>query len=283
MDHKNMPPPFPPIPPIQFPNPPNDIPQGPRPTLSPREALIDEVKIYLGNEIIDLELDPKHYNFAVTHAFGRYRQRSGNALEESFLFLDVQPDVAIYTLPDEVQEVRSIYRRSIGGSAGGAAIDPFSLAWTNSIYMVQNPGGLGGSGAGQLATYDFAMQYQSLVGRMFGRDIMFTFDSALKRLTLHRRITNVEQIAVHIYNSRPESVLLMDAYARPWLRDWAVAVCKQIMGEARSKFGNIAGPQGGVSLNGTELKTEAKAEMERLDNEITQFVEQHIGYPFIVG
>ncbi len=146
-----------------------------------------------------------------------------------------------------------------------------------------NPGGLGGSGAGQLATYDFAMQYQSLVGRMFGRDIMYTWDTALKRLTLHRRITNVEQIAIHIYNARPESVLLADVYARPWLRDWSVAVCKQIMGEARSKFGNIAGPQGGITLNGPELKAESKAEMERLDNEITQFVEQHDGYPIVIG
>src|SRR3954454_8937956 len=102
-------------------------------TISPRQSLIDEVMLYLGHGIIDLELDPAHANFAVTAAFSRYRQRSGNAIEESFLFLDVQPEVATYTLPDAVQEVRSIYRRSIGGSAGGAAIDPFSLAFTNNI------------------------------------------------------------------------------------------------------------------------------------------------------
>lgn len=252
-------------------------------TVSPRQRLIDEVFLYLGHGIIDLELDPAHADFAVTAAFSRYRQRSGNAIEESFLFLDLQPDVATYTLPDEVQEVRSIYRRSIGGSAGGAAIDPFSLAFTNSLYMIQNPGGLGGSGAGMLATYDFAMQYQSLIGRMFGRDIMYTWDTAQKKLTLHRRMSNVEQIAIHIYNARPENVLLMDVYARPWLRDWAVAVCKQIMGEARSKFSSLAGPQGGITLNGDALKTESKAEMERLDNEITQFVDQHDGMPFVIG
>ena len=148
--------------------------------------------------------------------------------------------------------------------------------------MVGNPGGLGG-GSGTLATYDFAMQFQSLVGRMFGRDIMFTWDTGLKKLTLHRRITSVEQIAIHIYNARPETVLLADVYARPWIRDWTVAVCKQIIGEARSKFSSIAGPQGGITLNGDALKTEAKAEMERLDNEITQFIDQHEGWPLVIG
>ena len=251
--------------------------------LSAREEILQEVKLYLGNGIVDLELDAVHFNFAVTAAFARYRQRSGNAIEESFLFLDVQPDVATYTLPNEVQEVRSIYRRSIGGNAGGASIDPFSLGATNSLYMLQNPGGLGGGGSGTLATYDFAMQFQSLAGRMFGRDVMYTYDTSQKRLTLHRRFTAVEQISIHIFNARPESVLLNDVYARPWLRDWSIAVCKQIMGEARSKFGNIAGPQGGITLNGDALKNEAKAEMERLDNEITQFVDQHDGMPFVIG
>ena len=94
-------------------------------TVSPRQRLLQEVTLYLGGSIVDLELDPAHFEFAMTVAFDRYRQRSGNAIEESFLFLDVQPDVATYTLPDEVQEVRSIYRRSIGGAACGASQDPF--------------------------------------------------------------------------------------------------------------------------------------------------------------
>jgi len=253
------------------------------PNLSARQSLINEVKLQLGFKIIDLELEPEHYEFAVTNAFSRYRQRSSNAMEESFLFLDLQPDVQTYTLPDEVQEVRSIYRRTIGGSAGGASIDPFSLGWINSLYLLSNPGGLGGTGSGQLATYDFATQFQSLAARMFGREVMYTWDASQKKLTLHRKFTTVEQIAIHIYNARPESVLIADPYAKPWLRDWSVAVCKQIMGEARSKFSTIAGPQGGITLNGEALKSEAKEMMERLDNDITQLIDAHEGWGIIIG
>jgi len=56
-----------------------------------------------------------------------------------------------------------------------------------------------------------------------------------------------------------------------------------MLGEARSKFSTIAGPQGGFSLNGDALKTEARAEFDRLDLELTNFVDQHIGWPMACG
>ena len=41
-----------------------------------------------------------------------------------------------------------------------------------------------------------------------------------------------------------------------------------MLGEARSKFATIAGPQGGSTLNGDALKAEAQADMEKLDAEV---------------
>lgn len=253
------------------------------PELSTRQQFLREVRLLLGDGLITLELDPEHFDVAFDVALSRYRQRSGNAMEEAFLFLDIQPDTAVYRLPDDVQEVRSIYRRTIGGTSGGAAVDPFSLAFTNNIYMIQNPGALGSTGSGMLATYDFAMQYQSLIGRMFGREVMYIWDPATKRLTLERKFSATEQVALHVYNVRPETVLLTDPYARPWLRDYTMAWCKQMMGEARSKFSTIAGPQGGFTLNGDMMKNEAKAEMERLEQELKDLVDQHIGWPVVIG
>lgn len=252
--------------------------------MSERANLIKEIKLRLGFGIVDLELDPEHFDLAVTMSLDRYRQRSGNSLEESFIFLDIQPDVSTYTLPNEVQVVRSVYRRTMGGSAGGASIDPFSLAFTNNIYMIQNPGQLGGSGSGTLATYDFAMQFQELAGRMFGRDVMFTWDASTKKLVLERRFGAMEQVALHVYNLRPEDVILGDIYARPWIRDYSVAMSKMIIGEARQKFsGGLGGPQGGVSLNGDAMKAEAKEEMDRLEEEIKTFVDSKDSMPFLIG
>lgn len=251
-------------------------------TITARQQLIEEMQILLGGTIVDVELEDKEYNMAITLTLDRYRQRSGNSVEESFIFLDVQPDVAQYTLPGEVQDVRSVLRR-VNGSSGGSTIDPFSLAFTNNIYMIQNPAQLGGTGAGTLATYDFAMQYQNLVGRMFGRDVTFNFDPVSKRITFHRRFGAVEQLALHCYNARPEEVLLRDVYARPWLRSYAVAQAKKILGQGRGKFASLAGPQGGITLNGDALKQEAEAEIEKLELELTNLVDQDTGYGFIIG
>ena len=134
----------------------------------------------------------------------RYRQRSGNALEESFLFIDVQPDNSSYTLPNEVQEIRAVYRKTIGSSTGsGAAVDPFSLGFTNNIYMMQGGGGMGGGGTGSLATYDLAMGYQNLVGRMFGREILYTWNAASKVILFERKFSGTEQIGLHVYMTKP--------------------------------------------------------------------------------
>lgn len=234
--------------------------------------------------MVDIELDPPHYDVAIDMAIDRYRQRSGNSLEESFLFLDVQPEVSVYTLPDDVQEVRDIYRRTMGGSAGtGAQIDPFSLAFTTNMYMISNPSGTGG-GPGSLALYDFAAQYQELLGRMFGRDVMFTWNRSTKKLLLQRRFVGPEEIVLHVYNQRPEEVLLNDPLAKPWLRDYALAKCKLMLGEAYSKFSSgLAGPQGGVTLKGDALKAEGNADLERLEAEVQALIDGSEGYGFIIG
>ena len=141
-------------------------------TATPKTKLLDEVRLRLGGGMVDLYLDPGHYDLAFEMAIDRYRQRSANAVEESFLFLDTQPDVAVYTLPSEVEDVLMIYRRNLGATAGGgSAIDPFSLAFTNNLYMIGNPGGLGGGGTGFLALYELSSSFQKLAGRMFGQDL----------------------------------------------------------------------------------------------------------------
>jgi hypothetical protein len=231
--------------------------------------------------MITLELEESDYKEAVDFALARYRQRSNNAVEESFLFLDVQPEVQTYTLPPEVQEVRGLYRQNILGAVGGGAqIDPFSLGWQNYLMAGISPSNMGGGGSGNLAVYDSAQQFLSLAGRMFGRDLAYVWNAASKKLLFKRRFYTIEQVAVHIYNTRPEEQLFIDPYALPWLRDYSVAQCKLFLGEGRGKYQSLGGPQGAVNLNGEAMKTEATAEMERLEKEIDMLVDSHEGWPF---
>ena len=83
-----------------------------------KQEVFDYVNAMLGGGMIDVELDPIHYETALNKALNRFRQRSDNAVEESYLFLDTIIDVNEYTLPSEVMEVRKMFRRSIGSRPG---------------------------------------------------------------------------------------------------------------------------------------------------------------------
>ena len=248
-----------------------------------RNAVFQYVKTMLGDGMIEVELDPLHYETALDKALNRYRQKSSNAVEESYLFLELIQDQNEYRLPDEVIEVREVFRRAIGSrsgiGAGGTLFEPFNLAYTNTYLM-------SGSMMGGLATYDFFAGYQKLVGRMFGSYIEFKWKPTSHILTiLQRPFAQGEQILIRAYNFRPDWVLLQDVYAKQWLKDYTLATCKQMLGQARSKFATIAGPgSGGMQLNGKDLISEAKEDFDRLEKEIVEnVVNGSAAYTFVIG
>jgi len=245
-----------------------------------KQEIFDYVHTFLGGGMIDVELDPVHYETALTKALSRFRQRSDNSVEESYLFMPTVLDQNTYTLPNEVIEVRQIFRRSIGsrsgGGDGGTLFEPFNMAYTNTYLMAS-------SNMGGLATYDMFSQYQELVGRMFGSFIEFKWNTTSKKLTLLQRPRTDETLLLYCYNYRPDSELLTDYLASQWIKDYTLASCKYMLGEARSKFATIAGPQGGSALNGDALKQEAAAEMEKLELELTMAVAGGTGYGFTIG
>ena len=245
-----------------------------------KQEIFDYVNAFLGGGMVDVELDPIHYETALTKALTRFRQRSDNSVEESYLFMNTVIDQNDYTLPNEVIEVRKLFRRSVGsrtgGGDGGTIFEPFNLAYTNT-YLLSS------SQLGGLATYDLFAQHQELVGRMFGSFIEFKWNTTTKKLTLLQRPRAEEGLLLYCYNYRPDEQLLDDYLAKQWIKDYTLASCKYILGEARSKFATIAGPQGGSTLNGDSLKAEAQAEMEKLEAEVSTAIAGGTGYGFLIG
>ncbi len=250
-------------------------------SLEERNKVFDYIRTMLADGMVEVELDPKHMEVALDRAINRFRQRSSNSVEESYMFLELVQDQNEYRLPDEVIEVRQIFRRAIGSrsgmGAGGTLFEPFNLAYTNT-YL------LSGTMMGGLATYELFAGYQKLVGRMFGSFIEYNWRQSNHTLTiLQRPFANGEQILLRTYNYRPDFVLLTDIYAKQWLYDYSLAVSKMMLGEARSKFSTIAGPQSGIQLNGTALKSEAQAEFEKLEKELDNLIPGGIPYTFVIG
>lgn len=339
-----------------------------------KKEITDYIRLRLGDGMVDVELDPEHYNVAIDKALARYRQRAGFSQEESYAFLKLTGETQEYILPKEIMEVRAVYRRGIGAVSGTTAsqFEPFASGYLNTYMLVA--GRVGG-----LVNYELFTQYQELAMRMFGGYMNFNWNRTTRKLTLIRKIpdfghkytrmqsitangtaagstitlvtedewtrievgdpitirncpvsgynnsytaasvsfdrktvtitatttlgaTNVvgfdlrktevfspetddpaETVLLWCYNIKPDSMILNDHMAYPWIQDYALAVAKDMLGQAREKFAQIAGPQGGSQLNGAALKTEAKAEMDALEEELKRFIDGSHPYTWITG
>ncbi|CAB4221289.1 hypothetical protein UFOVP1636_231 [uncultured Caudovirales phage] len=338
-----------------------------------RNEVIDYIRLRLADGIVDVELDQEHYFLAIKQALIKYRQRSQNAVEESYAFLNLLPETQEYILPSEIITVKQVFRRGIGSVTGTTAsqFEPFASGYLNT-YMLQ-AGRIGG-----LANYELFAQYQEQSMKMFGGYMNFTWNPTTKKITLIRkmpstghsyiRLTSMtanaqtvgstisivtedawdvqvgsslaisnckvagyngyyqirtvdglsktvtitavnqlqdttvttfnlrstqvwspstdvpsESVLLHTYNYKPDAMLLNDHMAYPWLQDYAYSFAKRILGEARSKFAQIAGPQGGTTLNGDALKSEALAEMEQLENDLKNYVDGGQPLTWIIG
>ena len=338
-----------------------------------RAEITDYIRMRLGDGIVDVELEKEHYEMAIKQSLIKYRQRSANAVEESYVFLDLLPETQEYILPQEIMTVRQVFRRGIGSVTGTTAsqFEPFASGFLNTYMLVA--GRVGG-----LVNYELFASYQKLAMTMFGGYMNFTYNPVTKKIILVRKVPDAghtyartqsitasgtapgstitvtctqpynvhvddtivisncpfagfngmypvetvsedaktitftayntleqtsitgfdltktrvysntvdafsESVLLWVYNSKPDQMLFNDPYAFPWLQEYAYSFAKRILGEARSKFSTIAGPQGGASLNGDALKTEAEAEMAALEQQLKDNVEGNLPLYWVTG
>ena len=245
---------------------------------SSRQDLIRDLQLRLADGIVDVELDREHYDSAIDQALNKYRQLSSGSVEESVIFIQTQDGVTEYTLPNEVIEVRRLYRRGVGSNSGtGSNFDPFDVAF-NNMYLL-NAGQIGG-----IATFDAFSQYKETIGRVFGSEYNFLWNRNTKQLKILRNVKTDEEVAVGVYNFIPEQTLLGDVYAGKWLSDYALASSKFMLGEARSKYmGGLPGAGGAITLNGEQLKADAASDIEQLHASIHNMEEVNAPLGFVIG
>ena len=243
-----------------------------------RNDIVKEIELRLGGQMVDVELDPEHYQLSIDKSLEKYRQRSENAVEENFMPLDLEVDQNRYILPDNVMEVTDIYQRASGSTSSGvgAEIEPFEAQYLNT-YLLQS------GRAGGLAVYDSLAQHHETLGRLFGAEYQFTWYRTKHQLLIHRRPKSKSTVFLHIYESRTDEDLFDDIYASPWIKDYALAQAKLMLGEARRKFSQIAGPQGGTTLNGEQLISDANNEMEALEEDLLNYKDGSAVLGVIIG
>jgi hypothetical protein len=180
-------------------------------------------------------------------------------------------------LPAEIVEVKKIHHRSFGhGISGGVDMDPFELAYANSYFFLNNH-------IGGLATFEAFAQYRESLNRVAATDIQYIWNPTTNKIKLLRRMRADEMVLMHVHLERPEEQLLVDPYLKSWMRDYTLAYCKKMLGEARSKFSSLPGAQGGVSLNGAEMKNEADVLIDKLEQDLSTYIDGSSPLGFVIG
>jgi hypothetical protein len=245
-----------------------------------KDDIIKDIETRLGGGMVDVELDSAHYDLAISQSLRKYRQRSQRGTAEKFIPLNIKIEQQEYQLPMDVVMVRDVMLRQTGtaGTSGtGVDFEPFNTMYLNNM-LLQNATNFPG-----LLNYELYADRRELLARMFGGYVTFTFSQNDKKIFLHRKFRGDDTVFVWCWVERDDEDLLTDPYASPWLRDYAYAKAKFMLGEARSKFATIAGPQGGTSLNGDALKSEAQAELDKLEEDLKTYAEGGTPLGFIIG
>jgi len=245
-----------------------------------KDELIKEIELRLGGGMVDVELDSAHYDLAIAKALRKFRQRSSRAVSEKFLKLNIQQEVQTYQLPLEVVNIRDVFLRhtgALGISSTGVDFEPFNTMYLSNMLLQSNTNFSG------LLNYELYADRRELLARMFGAYCTFTFNPGDRTLFIHRKFKADDEVYLWAFVQKADDELLNDTYGSPWIRDYAMAQAKFILGEARSKFSTIAGPQGGTSLNGDNLKSEAQAELEKLERDLDLYIDGSDPMGFIIG
>lgn len=88
---------------------------------------------------------------------------------------------------------------------------------------------------------------------------------------------SVKTSGVNNINSIPFENIPYDAInsiGKQWIRRFCLSLCKEMLGQIRSKFSQIPIPGESVQLNGTALITDARAEMKELRDELTKLLDE---------
>lgn len=237
-----------------------------------RNSLVDTVKQMLGYPQVAVELTDSQINRTITNALKVLRQKSSDvAYTRAYVPFEAHPGRQVYYLndpaagTDKIVDVLSIIRSNWMNISG---LDMYTqqLFMNNFIAPVFN-GSSGGDLLGLWEWYNFSDD----VTKLLAEEISFTFDETSRVLKTFKRHYRQHLLILEAIIERPEQALITDRFTGLWIQDYAVAECKGILGQVRSKYSTLPGANGGLALNGNELIAQSTAELEALYAQLDDF------------
>ena len=237
------------------------------------ERMFYENNTRLGGQSVDVHLEDDDFMTAWRHAVDTYRQTGSGSVYRSWAMVQLLPRVQQYILDEKVDCVIKIWRARglFGGNAGGSgAFESFGAATANTLLR----GGIGQNGAAfDLTSYDFVLQYQETLDRLFVRELHFVWRAESNSVFLTQVPDQEEFVLMECSVLKSWNELLEDHFARRWLREYHLAECKVILGEKYRVFSTLPGAQGGTVMKGEALVGEGWDKKQQLEDDLLLYVD----------
>jgi hypothetical protein len=135
----------------------------------------------------------------------------------------------------------------------------FGIAALQQLYTV---------GTFDMLSFHLMSSYIKELEMLFANRIMFQFTEKTRQLRLFQQILNPERVLIDAMIERTEQDLMTNRETSLWIKRWALAEAKAILGQVRGKYLNLAGPNGSTSLNAQDLLSQSEEEKRKLMEEL---------------
>ncbi len=233
-----------------------------------RQEIREYVLANLGYPTVNVELDQAQLKVAIDQAIIEYL--GTGAFETAYIQIPVNNASSnVFDLPEEAATVKGVTFNIPFETAAGSTQDIFSFAvyaspfgpnYTNFVHA-----------AGNLGVF---FEYLQNRNRVIGNDITWkVVDNQLYVWPIPR---NAPSILVEYSKNafgvedKDENISLSNQWGINWIRKFALATAKGMLGKVRGKYSQVSGGPGGESqtLNSAELVSESKEEITVLKEEL---------------
>lgn len=245
-----------------------------------REGFKSWILTMLGEPLITVELHDTQLDVCINNAVEEFTKYVSQEQEYLAVNLnDYDSTAGGVTLPSNVQGVFGLDDDINGAGASDVLFSVPNQMWNAGIYPFFNNGQASCQG---WITYELAMEAVDFAKYMTGKGYQFDYNPRNKLLTLYpdptksdgSRINN-GYIVLGCYTIRPETM----QYGESWVRRYALAEAKIILGAVRGKFEGVQLLGGGTV--DSSIRDQGISERDQLMEELR--VQEAGPYGFFVG
>ena len=234
-----------------------------------RANLIRVLKVQLGWPSVCVELTEESFNVAIGNALDEFRRRADNAYNRRYIFFTLKKEQSMYYLndprngTDKIVDIINIFRvNALGSTSMGGENGAYSQLFFNQYYS---------GNMVDLLSIHLISSLSEDFEKIFAGNLTFGWNELTRQLEIFRKIHRDEKVVCECVMERTEQDLLTDRWVKQWIQTWAHAELKEILGMIRSKYPNLPGANGGLSLNGDMLINEARQDFDECLRQIRDF------------